>query len=189
MSKYDIEAIQQRHNEDTFDGLQQLPEDHQAVAIETLEKGEAIEPPKQPPPAVKQKKSKKKVEEDSEADAPKPKRKTRARSKKNDEDTDDAGLDNTTNAVVDGGAVADGEQNEVRASGLDEGAIEGAVEAKPTAKPKTKARIRAKAKGKGKKRSSEEFESDSEEPEYVPRKTRSRAIPMEVVVDAAVARI
>jgi hypothetical protein len=52
----------------------------------------------------------------------------------------------------------------------------------------TKAKPNRKGKGKGKKRASDEMDASSE-PEYVPRKTRSRAAPLEDVVDPAVARI
>jgi hypothetical protein len=51
--------------------------------------------------------------------------------------------------------------------------------------PKSKSKRKAKSKGKGKKRVSEDMDTDSE-PEYVPRKTRSRAAPVE---EPEVARI
>jgi hypothetical protein len=57
---------------------------------------------------------------------------------------------------------------------------EGALEAEAKPKPN--------AQRKGKKRPSDEMD-DSSEPEYVPKKTRSRAKPMEEEVDPAVTRI
>jgi hypothetical protein len=62
------------------------------------------------------------------------------------------------------------------------------VDGNDVEKCKSKSKPKAKPKAKGKKRSSEELDEDSE-PEYLPKKTRSRATPMEEVVDPTVARV
>lgn len=61
----------------------------------------------------------------------------------------------------------------------DEGGSDDVSETKP----------KSNRKGKGKKRASDEMDDTSSEPEYVPRKTRSRAAPLEEVVNPTIARI
>ena len=121
MSAFDLEAIQEYNQQESFDIPVTLSDELHKVVLDTLETGEVVEPPKLPEVAPKPKKSRAKkqkvADEDSEEEAPKP-----------------------------------------------------------------------KPKRKGKKRASEEMDTASE-PEYVPKKTRSRAAPMEDIIDPAVARI
>ncbi|KAH7412269.1 hypothetical protein DE146DRAFT_751396 [Phaeosphaeria sp. MPI-PUGE-AT-0046c] len=146
ISKFDLDAVQELFEEDSFDGIDTLPNEFETVVIETLETGKVVEPPKPEVPAAKPKRAKKKkvADDDSEIgeSKPRPKRKTKAAGKKKAEDDSNS---------------------------------EGTSETQP------------RPKCKGKKRPSEELD-DSSEPEYVPKKTRSRAAPVEVI-DPAIARI
>lgn len=210
MSEYDIAAIVHHYEKDWFQGFDDLPEEHQAVFLETIEKWEAIEPPKSSPLPTKTKNNKKsQVRPNSEKDTPKPDLKAEAEIKEENKAADDVG----TNDAVEQGAVvpkdedvveklegvkeedgAEGavaiKEEDVRGAeglrdignlgvgGVDENGIQGNTNSKSKTKTKTKAKRKAKGKGKSKKRSSEEMDDDSEEPEYVPRKTRSRAMPL-----------
>jgi len=160
MSNYDLEAIRECYDQDSFEVPDTLPEDLQKVVVDTLENGEAVEPPKIPEPsalkpqvvldtlengeveppnlpepasAPKPENRKQQITDDRETEAPtaKPKPKSRKKQITND----------------------DSETEE------------------PKPKPKTK--------GKGRKRASAEVDPASEA-EYVPKKTRSRrgAAPM-----------
>lgn len=141
--------------EDSFDGIDTLPDEYKTVVLETLETGNVLEPPRPEVPVAKPKKAKKEKKKEEEEEEigdddsgndgprPKPKRKSKTVSK---------------NKAEDGGDSDSTSENQ------------------------------PKPKRKGKKRPSEELDNISE-PEYVPRKTRSRAGPIEEVVDPAVARI
>lgn len=80
MSDYDLQTIQEHHEQDMFEVTSSLSEEYQEVVYKTLETGQLVEPPPMQPPAVKAKKTrakKRKVadeDEDSEVEAPKPKR-------------------------------------------------------------------------------------------------------------------
>ncbi|KAF2438157.1 glucocorticoid receptor-like (DNA-binding domain), partial [Karstenula rhodostoma CBS 690.94] len=51
ISKYDLSAIEEHAQHDTFNGIDSLPKDYEAVVLESLEKGEVIVPPKLDVPA------------------------------------------------------------------------------------------------------------------------------------------
>jgi hypothetical protein len=92
MSKFDLEAAQECYKDGAFHDIYDLPEDYKTVVLDTLEKGEVIEPPKpEPAPAPKPKKSKKRVDDDddSEAELPKRKRMSKGKGKMKAEDTED----------------------------------------------------------------------------------------------------
>jgi hypothetical protein len=137
MSKFDLEAAQERYAEETFVGIDALPDRYQIVVRETFEKGEVIEPPTLEMPK-KSRAKKVKIEDDEEDGEPEtPKPKGRGKKKKKNDD--------------------DGETETLKQT------------------------------GSGTKRA---FEADdSSEPEYVPKKSRSRAVPLEEVDDPAVAKI
>lgn len=136
MTKYDIEAAQGRYADDTFDGIDALPDEYQVVVRETFEKGEAIE--------------------STILEMPK---KSRAKKVKNEDDEED-GEPETPKSKRKGKTKTNDDENETET---------------PT------------PAGSGTKRA---FEADySSEPEYFPKKRRSRAKPVEEVVDHAVAKI
>jgi hypothetical protein len=137
MSKFDLEAAQECYAQDTFGGIDALPEEYQKVVHETFEKGEVVEPPTLEVPKKSRAKKVKTEddEEDGESETPKPK----GRSKKK--------INNNNKGETE----------------------------------------TPKSMGSSTKRTSEA--DDSSEPEYVPKKSRSRAVPMEEVVNPAVAKI
>jgi hypothetical protein len=194
ISEYDLKAIQQSYNEDCFDGVETLSDEYKTVVIEMLEKGEVMEPPKPAAPVIKPKKTKKSkkkaADDDSETDTPEPELKSKAKVKQEDEvardyatqhaleeETEEINAEikneDVTDAVI-AGPIDESVNTGVHA--VDEADAEEHSKSKP--KAKAKAKSKAKAKGRGKKRPSDDLDDESEEPEYVPRKTRSRALPM-----------
>ncbi|KAI8930803.1 hypothetical protein NX059_011826 [Plenodomus lindquistii] len=99
MSEYDLDQAKERFDNDeidnTFDGIDTLPEEYQQVVIDTFTTGEIVKPPKPEPP--KPKKSRVKSKEDVEVAEP--------AIKKEDED---GNADENENGV--GNTHADGDQ-------------------------------------------------------------------------------
>ncbi|KAH8712113.1 hypothetical protein GQ44DRAFT_830142 [Phaeosphaeriaceae sp. PMI808] len=92
MSEYDLTAVQERCKEDMLDGTITLPEEYQKCVVDTLEKGEVMDPP-QPDPvsSVKPRKrqAKKKAVDDSDKEETKaPKRRAKTKNKKKASETE-----------------------------------------------------------------------------------------------------
>ncbi|KAF2020122.1 zf-PARP-domain-containing protein [Aaosphaeria arxii CBS 175.79] len=58
ITKYDIDGAKERFEQDSFDGLSDLPEEHKEVVLDSFEQGKAINPPAPPTPPAKKPKSK-----------------------------------------------------------------------------------------------------------------------------------
>jgi hypothetical protein len=175
-----------------FGGVADLPDEYKTVVTDTLETGEIVQPPKpELAPVRKPKKSKVKEDNDEEPPMQKPKKSRIAK----DEVSDDGSEGNAP--------VPEPRETRVKDEDDDDGNEEEAPEVKPKNRGqgknkvidadishdhKPKSKSKAKPKPKGKKRSSDELDSSSEA-EYVPRKTRSRAAPLEEMVNPAVARM
>jgi hypothetical protein len=169
-----------------FGGVDDLPDEYKTVVTDTLETGEIVQPPKpELAPVRKPKKSKvKKEENDEEPPMQKPKKSRIAK----DEVNDDGSEENA--AVVKDEDDDDGNEEEapeVKPKNRGQGKKK-VIDADINHGDKPKSKSKAKPKPKGKKRSSDELDSSSEA-EYVPRKTRSRAAPLEETVNPAVARM
>jgi hypothetical protein len=79
MSDVDLVCAKERYDQQSFDGLDDIPAEYKSVVEETLTTGKVIEPPQPEVRAPKAKRSRTKKEktideENEELDAPKPKR-------------------------------------------------------------------------------------------------------------------
>ena len=79
ISEIDLEHAKQRYDEDSIDGLDNIPGEYKEVVVETFKTGKVVEPPQLEMPARKARKAGTKKEKladgDSEdSDGPKPRR-------------------------------------------------------------------------------------------------------------------
>lgn len=161
MSKFDLEQAKQRFDENTLDGIDEIPVEHKQVVFDTFKTGEIVQPPKleaEVPAKAKKSRAKKKViDDEDEEEAPKPKRTRKKHSAKD-------------SAASDGKDEAPRQKRARKIRVVHESDDAGG----------------AGDKAIGSKLTDEVDGSDDEV--YVPRKTRSRQVPVEVV-DPVVARI
>lgn len=193
MSTYDLEQVLIRAGEDSIDGVGSLPVDFEEVVTKTFETRKIVEPPERriespkKPKKVKAKKpvaKKEKEEEDSEAFE------ATAKAEESEQELDmkpeDAaslpipaknvpGMRYQVEEVVVSPKVASATVKMEEAEG--DGLVKTEDTTAPVAEPKAK-------KSRAKKRSIKEVDASSEEePEYIPKKSRSRSIPFKGAVD------
>jgi predicted RND superfamily exporter protein len=199
MSPFDLEEVMRPADEDAVHGMDSLSEELQAVVNETIETGKIVVLPERvyeaPPPKTKTPRKKVKTAEEAElrtVDELAVKtaeqlikleiqieeltvRVEEAEVKAEEQGPSDG-------ALIDKDPPAEDTVKMVKADPEAEAALKGsqglAKEPQPQAKSKPKAKSK---KSRAKKRPIEEVEAESDsepEPEYVPRKSRSRAVPM-----------
>ena len=195
MSTYDLEQVLIRVGEDSIDGIDSLPVDLEEVVTKTFETRKIVEPPErriESPKKPKKVKAKKPVvkkemeEEDAEAfeaatKAEEPEQKLDMKP----EDTASPPLPaknvpsmrDQVEEMVGSPKVASVTVKMEEAEG--DGSIKIGDTTAPVAEPKAK-------KSRAKKRSIKEVDASSEEePEYIPKKSRSRSIPFKGAVGLA----
>ncbi|KAF2133702.1 zf-PARP-domain-containing protein [Dothidotthia symphoricarpi CBS 119687] len=172
MSEHDLEAAKEVSEQDSFDGIDDLPAEYNQVVLETFEKGEVVEPPA------------------PEVEPPK----TRRKKKKAQADDNDGPEVVTTPTLEPKVEPQEGSATNIKAESDELDDVKAVLSPQPDqeAKPKKpqgkKRKIQdkdtdaPKPKRNRKKKAVKEVETNEEseasEVEYVPRKTRSRRVPL-----------
>lgn len=181
MSTYDLEQVLIRAGEDSIDGVGSLPVDFEEVVIKTFETRKIVEPPERriespkKPKKVKAKKpvaKKEKEEEDAEAFE------ATAKAEESEQELDMKPEDAASLPLP--AKNVPGMRYQVEEMVVSPKVASATVKMEdttaPVAEPKAK-------KSRAKKRSIKEVDASSEEePEYIPKKSRSRSIPFKGAV-------
>ncbi|RII11570.1 hypothetical protein CUC08_Gglean005569 [Alternaria sp. MG1] len=192
MSTYDLEQVLIRAGEDSVDGIDSLPVDLEEVVTKTFETRKIVEPPERriespkKPKKVKAKKPvvKKEIEEE-DAEAFEATTKVKESEQGLDMKPEDAaspplpannvpGMRYQVEEMIGSPKVASATVKMEEAEG--DGSVKMEDTTAPVAEPKAK-------KSRAKKRSIKEVDASSEEePEYIPKKSRSRSVPFKGAV-------
>jgi hypothetical protein len=183
MSTYDLEQVLIRAGEDSIDGIDSLPIDLEEVVTKTFETRKIVEPPErriESPKKPKKVKAKKPVVKKEDAEDFEATTKVEESEQKLDMKPEDAaspplpaknvpGMRDQVEEMAGSPKVASVTVKIEEAEG--DGSVKMEDTTTPVAEPKAK-------KSRAKKRSIKEVDASSEEePEYIPKKSRSRSMP------------